>query len=74
MSQRIEKLGMARDTLIFLSQQMGFVINLQKFVFNPSQKLQVLELYINYLTRSLTLLKGKLANRKQKCKKLIQNP
>ena len=38
MSQKINGLEIARDTLIFLLQSLGFVINLQKYVLVPLQK------------------------------------
>ena len=46
MSQTIEDLEMARDTLIFLFQQLGFVINLKKSVLTPNQLIEFLGLMI----------------------------
>ena len=47
MSQTINCLQIARDTLIFLLQSLGFVINLQKTVLVPLQKIEFLGLEID---------------------------
>ena len=44
MSQTVNSLEIARDTLIFLLQSLGFVINLQKSVLMPLQKIELLGL------------------------------
>ena len=46
MSQTIEGLNMARDTLIFLFQQLGFIINLKRPVLSATPKLGFLGLEI----------------------------
>ena len=47
MSQTINCLQIARDTLIFLLQSLGFVINLQKTVLVSLQKIEFLGLEID---------------------------
>ena len=47
MSQTINCLQIASDTLIFLLQSLGFVINLQKTVLVPLQKIEFLGLEID---------------------------
>ena len=47
MSQTINGLEIARDILIFLLQALGFVINLQKSVLGPLQKIEFLGLEID---------------------------
>ena len=55
MSQTIEGLNMARDTLIFLLQELGFIINLKKSVLSATQKLEFLSLEIDSVSMTLTL-------------------
>jgi len=43
MATTVEELDIARDTLIFLLQNLGFLINAKKFPFQPSQKIEFLE-------------------------------
>ena len=74
MSQTIEDLEMARDTLIFLFQQLGFVINLKKSVLTPTQLIEFLGLMIDSVTMSLSLPEEKVVYLRQKCQNLIQNP
>ena len=73
MSQTIEDLEMARDTLIFLFQQLGFVINLKKSVLTPTQLIEFLRLMVGSVTMSLSLPEEKVVNLRQKCQNLIQN-
>ena len=47
MSQSIERLLVARDTVIFLLQHVGFVINFKKSVMEPVQTIEYLGLVIN---------------------------
>ena len=48
MSQTINSLEIATDTLIFLLRRLGFVINLQKSVLVPLQKIEFLGLEIDF--------------------------
>ena len=65
MSQTINGLEIARDTLIFLLQSLGFVNNLQKSVLEPLQKIEFM---------TLTLPQEKVKKLRLKCQKLISNP
>ena len=47
MSQSLERLLVARDTVIFLLQHVGFVINFKKSVMEPVQTIEYLGLVIN---------------------------
>ena len=52
----IEETLMARDTVIFLLQQLGFVLNLKKSVLTPIQRIEFLAVTIDSLiTKSLIL-------------------
>ena len=62
MSQTIEDLEMARDTSIFLFQQLGFVIKLNKSVLTPTQLVEFLGLMIDSVAMSLSLPEEKVVN------------
>ena len=68
MYQSIENLLVARNTVIFLLQHLGFEINLKKSVMEPVRTIEYLGLVINSIrmTRSLTeeKVKGTLQNAK----------
>ena len=51
----VEEILMSRDTLIFLLQHLGFVINLKKSVLKPSQQIEFLCLKIDTHNMSLSL-------------------
>ena len=74
MSQTINGLKAARDTLVFLLQSLGFVINLQKSVLVPLQKIEFLGLEIDSMRMTLTLPHEKVKKLRLKCKKLISKP
>ena len=74
MSQTINGLKAARDTLIFLLQSLGFVINLQKSVLVPLQKIEFLGLEIDSVRMTLTLPQEKVKKLRLKCQKLISKP
>ena len=73
MSQTINGLEIARDILIFLLQGLDFVINLQKSVLVPLQKIYFLYLEIDSVRIRLTLPQEKVKNLRLKCQKLISN-
>ena len=60
MSQTINGLEIAKDTLIFLLQSLGFVTNLQKSVLEPLQKIEFLGLEIDSVRMTLTLPQEKV--------------
>ena len=62
------RLNMTRDTLIFLLQQLGFIINLKKSVLSATQKIEFLGLEIDSVNMTLTLPTGKVKNLRQKCR------
>ena len=71
MSQTINGLEIARDILIFLLQGLDFVINLQKSVLVPLQKIYFLYLEIDSVRIRLTLPQEKVKNLRLKCQELI---
>ena len=68
LSQSIERLLVARDTVIFLIQHLGFVINLKKSVMEPEQKIKYLGLVINSIRMTLSLTEEKVKGILQECK------
>ena len=66
MSQTVEGLNMARDTLIFFSQQLGFIINLKKSVLSATQELELLGLEIDSVNRAPILAIEKVKRLTQK--------
>ena len=67
LGKTMEEILVARDTLIFLLQNLGFVINLKKSVLEPQQKIEFLGLIIDSQNLSLSLTEQKL----QKVKKTV---
>ena len=69
MFQSIDNLLVARDTVIFLLQHLGFEINLRNSVMEPVQTIEYLGLVINSIQMTLSLtdekVKGTLQNAKQ---------
>ena len=57
MGQTMEEIRMSRDTLIFLLQHLGFVLNLEKSILNPVQETEFLWVTITSLKMGLSLLK-----------------
>ena len=60
MSQNINGLEIARDTLILLLQSLGFAIILQRSVLVPLQKIEFLGLEIDSVRMTLTLPQKKV--------------
>jgi len=57
----------AKDTVIYLLQHLGFVINLKKSVLEPTQKIEFLGLIVNSQDLSLSLTQEKLQKVKTRC-------
>ena len=74
MSQTVNSLVIPRNTLIFLLQSLGFVINLQRSILVPLQKIEFLGLEIDSVRMTLTLPQEKVKKLRLKCQKLISNP
>ena len=51
---------MARDTIVFLLQHLGFLLNLEKSVLTPCQEIEFLGLKINSVTMTLSLPQEKV--------------
>ena len=68
MSQSIESFLVAKDTLIFLPQHLGLVINLKKSVIEPVQTIEYLGLVIKSIRMALSLADEKVKGILQECK------
>ncbi len=62
MSRSVEELLIAQDTLIFLLQLLGFVINQKKSLLSPVQEEEFLGMEINSIKMTLTLPQEKVNN------------
>ena len=66
-----EELLILRDALIFLLQNLGFVINFNKSVLHPCHVLEFLGLEIDSLNMRVELPKGKVEKMKKQCQSLL---
>ena len=71
MSQSIVELLVAIDTVIFLLQHLGFVINFKKSVMETVQTIECLSLVINSIRMTLSLTEEKVQKRLQDCKTIF---
>ena len=74
MCQSQGELVVARETLIFLLQHLGFVINQKKSLLTPVQKIEFLGMEINSVTMTLTLPQEKVNKLLQQCQGVLENP
>ena len=68
----IEEPLMARDTVIFLLQQLGFVLNLKKSELTPTQRIEFLGVTIDSLTMTLSLPEKKVSKVQKQFQELLQ--
>ena len=74
MASSVESLLTARDTVIYLLQHLGFVINLKKSVLVPTQKIEFLGLIIDSVVMTLSLTDQKLEKIMLLCSQAYENP
>ena len=74
MCQSEEKMHIARDTLLFLLQHLGFVINQTKSQLAPVQKIEFLGMEINSLDMTLNLPQQKVNSLIKQCQVVQENP
>ena len=74
MGHSIEEISMCRDTVIFLLQYLGFVINWKKSVLTPVQEIEFLGLKINSVNLEISLTEEKIQKVKTKCQNLLTEP
>ena len=68
----IEETLMARDTVIFLLQQLGSVLNLKKSVLTPTQRIEFLGVTVDSLIMTLSPVEEKVSKVKKQCQELVQ--
>ena len=60
LGNNMSEIFMAMDSVIFLLQRLGFVINLKKCVLDPAQEIELLGLTVNSQTMALSLSEEKI--------------
>ena len=68
----MSEIFLARDSVIFLLQHLGFVINLKKCVLDPAQEIEFLGLIVNSQTMTLPLPAEKIGKIKDQCLRLYK--
>ena len=68
----IKETLIVRDTLIFLHQQLVFVLNLKKSVLTPTQRTEFLGVTVDSLIMTLSLPEKKVSKFQKQCQKLHQ--
>ena len=68
----IDETLMARDTVILLLQQLGFVLNLKKLVLTPTQRIEFLGVTVDSLIMSLSLPEKKVSKVQKQWRELLQ--
>ena len=68
----IEEKLIARDTVVFCLQQLGFVLNLQKSVLTPTQRIQFLGAAVDSLIMTLSRSEKKASKVQKQCQELLQ--
>ena len=74
MAQTLKEILQAKETLIFLLQNLGFVINLKKSQLTPVKEIEFLGLVINSVNMMLALPQEKVLDIQNKCAQLIASP
>ena len=74
MAQTLKEISQAKETLIFLLQNLGFVINLKKSQLKPVKEIEFLGLVINSVNMTLALPQEKVLDIQNKCAQLIASP
>ena len=68
----IEETLMTRDTVIFLLQELGFVLNLKKSVLTPTQRIEFLSVTVDSLIMTMSLPEKKVSKVQRQSLKLLQ--
>ena len=74
MRQTLQEIMTARDTLILLLQNLGFVINLKKLILHPVKQLEFLGLQKNTEEMKLFLSEEKLIQIIRQCQEVYPQP
>ena len=68
-----EEILMARDTVIYLLQALGFVINWAKSVLEPAQEMEFLGIVINSKEMSMLLTEEKISQLTKLCEDTLSS-
>ena len=74
MVQTLKEISQAKETLIFLLQNLGFVINFKKSQLTPVKEIEILGLVINSVNMTLALPQEKVLDIQNKCAQLVPSP
>ena len=74
MAQTLKEILQAKETLIFLLQNLGFVIYLKKSQLTPVKEIEFLGLVINSVNMMLALPQEKVLDIQNKCAQLVASP
>ena len=74
MAQTLQEISQAKETLIFLLQNLGFVINLKKSQLTTVKEIDFLGLVINSVNMTFALPQEKVLDIQNKCAQLIASP
>ena len=74
MGRILQEIMTSRDTLIFLLQNLGFVISLKMSIFHPVKQLEFLRLQINTEEMALSPTEEKLTHIIQQCQEVYSQP
>ena len=72
MAQQLSEILMARDTTIYLLQALGFTMNFEKSILQPSRTLEFLGVLIDSANLTFSIPQGKINSLKALCTKLLQ--
>ena len=67
MAASLKEIIMARDTVIYLLQALGFTLNEKKSILTPSQVMEFLGVIVNSLDMTFTIPKEKVADLSEIC-------
>ena len=74
MAQTLKEISQAKETLIFLLQNLGFEIIFKKSQLTPMKEIEFLGLVINSVNMTLALPQEKVLDIQNKCTQLIASP
>ena len=72
MARSVQELIFHRDTVIYLLQNLGFVLNFKKSVLEPSQKIEFLGMFLDSMKMEITLPQEKLVKLTPQCKQVAE--
>ena len=71
LGKTLEKAILSRDTVIYLLQNLGFVINLKKSVLHPTQRIEFLRMIIDSVEMTVSLPQEKVKSISKSCQDIL---